>query len=166
MCMTQFWNKEDSVKRSILAALLVCALILSGCSAAQTVAADATGSGAPPSSQVSSPYDVDLTVLSSTMVYSEVFQMISAPESYLGKTVRLRGSFAVYEGDSKSYFACLIADATACCAQGIEFVLRDTRAYPEEYPEKGEEITVVGVFDTYTEGSNRYCQLIDAIIET
>lgn len=154
------------MKSSILVALLVCALILSGCSAAQTAAPDANSNGVPPSSQVSSPYDVDLTVLSSTMVYSEVFQMTSAPESYLGKTVRMRGSFAVYEGSSRNYFACLIADATACCAQGIEFVLRDTRAYPEEYPEKGEEITVVGVFDTYTEGTNRYCQLIDAIIET
>ena len=61
--------------------------------------------------------------------------------------------------------ACIISDATACCAQGIEFVLTEDRKFPEEYPEKGTEITVVGIFDTYMEGSYKYCQLIDAVME-
>lgn len=109
--------------------------------------------------------EIDLTKLSSTMVYSEVYNMISTPESYLGKSVRMKGSFAYAEGDNRYYFACIIADATACCAQGIEFVLRDARKFPDEYPSKGTEITVVGIFDTYNEGTYRYCQLIDAVIE-
>ncbi|MBQ3356785.1 MAG: hypothetical protein IJG45_06695 [Oscillospiraceae bacterium] len=150
------------MKKSLLLMLLVCMLLLSGCSAALSNNSESVR--LPASSD--NLCDVDLTVLSSTMVYSEVFQMISAPESYLGKTVRMRGSFAVYEGSSRNYFACLIADATACCAQGIEFVLRDHRVYPAEYPEKGEEITVVGVFDVYKEGSNQFCQLVDAVIES
>ena len=32
-------------------------------------------------------FDVDLTNLSSTMVYSEVYNMMSTPENYIGKTV-------------------------------------------------------------------------------
>ena len=40
------------------------------------------------------PVDVDLTKLSSTMVYSEVYNMMSSPESYMGKRVRMKGSFA------------------------------------------------------------------------
>lgn len=40
------------------------------------------------------------------------------------------------------------------------------RVYPAEYPEKGEEITVVGVFDVCMEGSNQFCQLVDAVIES
>ncbi len=109
--------------------------------------------------------DVDLTKLSSTMVYSEVYNMMTEPGSYLGKLVRMKGIFAYGEGDERYYFACVISDATACCAQGIEFVLKDERKFPEEYPLTGTEITVVGVFDTYMEGMYKYCQLVDAVIE-
>ncbi len=109
--------------------------------------------------------DIDLTKMSSTMVYSEVYNMMDSPENYLGKTVRMRGPFAFAEGDGRYYFACIISDATACCAQGIEFILRDERVFPDEYPEEGKEITVVGVFDAYMEGNYQYCQLLDAVIE-
>ena len=111
------------------------------------------------------PVEIDLTKLSSTMVYSEVYNMMTEPGNYMGKSVRMKGSFAFAEGDGRYYFACIIADATACCAQGIEFVLKDERAFPDEYPAEGAEITVVGVFDTYKEGAYQYCQLIDAVIE-
>lgn len=109
--------------------------------------------------------EVDLTKLSSTMVYSEVYNMIDTPQDYMGKTVRMRGAFSCIEGDGRYYFSCVISDATACCEQGLEFVLKDERAYPDGYPEEGTDITVVGVFDTYYEGEDRYCQIIDAVIE-
>lgn len=50
----------------------------------------------------------------------------------------------------------------ACCAQGMEFILKGDYQYPEDYPELGEEITVTGVFDTYQEGEFEYCTLRDA----
>jgi len=108
--------------------------------------------------------DVDLTALSSTMVYSEVYNMMTAPESYVGKTVRMKGLFSSFHDETtdKYYFACIVQDATACCAQGIEFVLTDDYVYPEDYPEADEEICVVGTFDTYMEGENTYCTLRDA----
>lgn len=111
------------------------------------------------------PVDVDLTEMSSTMVYSEVLNMMSRPDDYLGRRVRMNGVFNVYKGDTRYYFACIISDATACCAQGIEFVLKDEKKYPDEYPTEGIKITVSGVFDTYYEGEYRYCQLKDAVIE-
>lgn len=94
--------------------------------------------------------DVDLTSLSSTMVYSEVYSMMYDPDSYIGKTVKMNGLFTVYHDEStgNNYFACIIQDATACCSQGMEFVLTDDYAYPSDYPEVGSEITVTGVFDT------------------
>ena len=108
--------------------------------------------------------DVDLTVLSPTMVYSEVFHMVSAPEDYIGKTVKMDGAFAYYHDDAtgNDYFACIVQDATACCAQGIEFVLAGEHAYPEDYPALDEEICVVGEFDTYLEGGYSYCTLRNA----
>lgn len=105
--------------------------------------------------------DVDLTALSSTMVYSEVYNMMASPEKYIGKTVKMKGPFAFYhdEATDNYYFACIIRDATACCAQGIEFVLTDDYVYPDDYPDVDEEICVIGVFDTYQEGNYTYCTL-------
>ncbi len=101
--------------------------------------------------------DVDLTVLSSTMVYSEVYNMMVTPEDYLGKTVKMEGMAASFydEITGNTYYACIISDATACCSQGIEFVL----AEGYDYPEDGEDVCVSGVFDLYTEGEYTYCTL-------
>ncbi len=108
--------------------------------------------------------DVDLTVLSSTMVYSEVYNMMSHPSQYIGKTVKMAGLYAYIhdEPTGNDYFCCIIQDATACCAQGIEFVLTDDYVFPDDYPEEGAEVCVVGEFDTYQEGSYRYFTLRNA----
>ncbi len=110
--------------------------------------------------------DVDLTVLSSTMVYSEVYNMMVSPDNYKGKTVKMKGQYVPYydENTGKHYFDCFISDATACCSQGIEFILTDEYSYPEDYPQEGDTICVVGTFDTYMEGESMYCTLRDAVL--
>lgn len=114
-----------------------------------------------------SDVDVDLTVLSSTMVYSEVYNMIYEPEKYVGKVIRMEGQFTVYtnQDESKFYPAVIIADATACCSQGLEFILDGNKSYPDDYPKLNSEITVVGTFEVYEEEGNKYCHLVDAKIE-
>ena len=114
--------------------------------------------------------DVDLTVLSGIMVYSEVNSIISFPDNYIGKTVKMQGQFTIYQATDengafipdKRFFACMIADATACCAQGLEFSLAGKPAYPDDYPELGAEITVVGTFEGYDEDGCRYYRLGNA----
>lgn len=108
--------------------------------------------------------DIDLTALSSTMVYSEVYNMMSVPENYMGKKVKMGGAFAVYHDEKTDnyYYACIIKDATACCSQGIEFVLAGDYKYPDDYPQVGEDVCVVGEFDTYKEGEYTYCTLRNA----
>ncbi|MCR5686908.1 MAG: hypothetical protein K6G58_02640 [Lachnospiraceae bacterium] len=108
--------------------------------------------------------DIDLTALSATMVYSEVYNMMYYPENYVGKTVKMRGTYAVFHDETthKYYHGCIIADATACCSQGIEFSLTDDYSFPEDYPSEGEEFTVVGTFEIYDEGESTYCTLMDA----
>lgn len=108
--------------------------------------------------------DVDLTQLSSTMVYSEVYNMLSEPEKYVGKVVKMAGPFALYEDDQTGnfYYACVIADAAACCAQGLEFVAKEERSYPDEYPKPGTYTAVTGVFAIYEENETRYCHMVDA----
>ena len=111
--------------------------------------------------------DIDLTALSSTMIYSEVSNMMFEPDDYVGKTVKMEGNFSVYhdEASDKYYFACIIQDATACCAQGLEFVLKDSYKFPDDYPEVGEEVCVSGVFDTYYESGYYYCTLRNAVFD-
>lgn len=115
--------------------------------------------------------DVDLTVLSSTMVYSEVYNMLYFyPEDYYGKTVKMTGQFNVYQwvdesgvvADMPVAYACIISDATACCAEGMEFVLKDDLAYPDDYPELGAEITVIGEFQPYEENGVTWYHLVNA----
>lgn len=108
--------------------------------------------------------DVDLTQLSSTMVYSEVYNMLVIPDDYIGKTIKMKGQFSVYQDEATNniYYAVIIADATACCSQGLEFIWEGTHTYPDDYPEPGTEVTVIGEFQTYEENGNLYCRLIDA----
>ncbi len=118
----------------------------------------------PDASNTEEGIDVDLTRLSSTMVYSEVYNMMVYPETYVGKTVKMSGMFNYLYDEVQDfyYFSCIIMDATACCAQGLEFVTTDEFKYPEDYPKLGEDITVTGVFDTYMEGNEMYCTLRNA----
>lgn len=142
---------------SLIALLGLIALALAACGSGQ-----ASGSAAPAATEA--PLDLDLTKLSGTVVYSQVYDMMSRPDSYMGQRIKINGSFSYYQDpDTKQeYFAAIIADATACCAQGIEFVWKGEHAYPADYPPLDTDITVTGTFDTYYEGEAMYVQLVDA----
>ena len=90
--------------------------------------------------------------------------MMATPENYMGKKIKMEGLYAIYFDDTYStrYDACIVQDATACCATGIEFELSDDLKFPDDYPEEGNLITVEGIFDTYDEGSYTYCTLRNA----
>ncbi len=125
---------------------------------------DTRGTEAPPEDPDRDPYeepDVDLTVLSSTMVYAEVLNIVTDPQSYVGKKIKMNGQCAYYldTESGNEYYSCLIKDATACCSEGIEFVLSSDYKSPDDYPKMGDYITVVGVFDLYQEGEYWYCTL-------
>ena len=147
----------------LLAALLLCTLAACGHedTAQKPAAEDAEGTSA---------VDIDLTALSGIMVYSEVNSMISFPDNYIGKTVKMQGQFTIYQATDESgafipdkmFFACMIADATACCAQGLEFALAGEPVYPDDYPELGAEITVIGEFQSYEENGMTWYHLVNA----
>ena len=112
----------------------------------------------------SDEYDCDLTKMSSTRVYSTVYAMLTAPDDYIGKTVRVTGNLNKYTDEStgKTYYSVLIADATACCQQGLEF---DMGSGFSDYPPENALITVTGTFGTYMEGNSKYCQLEKATLK-
>ena len=97
--------------------------------------------------------DIDLTTMSSTMVYSEVYNIMTNPDDYIGKTIKMTGEYYNYlsADETVAFPACVIADATACCQQGIEFVLEKG-----DYPEEGTTVTVTGVFKPYIDETDGY----------
>ena len=110
--------------------------------------------------------DVDLTVLNSTMIYGQVYEMIYNTDEYTGKSVKVKGPFSYYKDPNtgNEYFSVTVSDISACCSQAVEFVLKGEKKYPDDYPELNTEITVVGNFNCYKEGVYTYCQLTDAEI--
>jgi len=148
------------MKRTMLIlALCLVALALTGCGGKDDVTASASTAVAE-----ARAVDLDLSVLSGTVVYSQVYDMMERPEVYEGQTIKLKGSFSYFQDEStmQEYFAAVIADATACCAQGIEFVWAGDHTYPADYPPLDTEITVIGTFGTYEEDGYIFAQLTDA----
>ena len=93
-------------------------------------------------------YDIDISRMSGTMVYGQVYQMVMYPSKYLGKHIKMKGIFSsYYEEMERRFYGCVIADALACCSQGLAFELAKPRKYPEQYPAEGDAIIVEGDFD-------------------
>ena len=114
--------------------------------------------------------DVDLNNLNANVVYSQVFLMMTEPDKFIGKRIRMSGQFNVYaaqEGNPSGvteYYAIIIADAQACCQQGIEFVWPG-HTYPEGFPEVKSNASVTGIFEVYEENGKKYCRLIADTVE-
>lgn len=113
--------------------------------------------------------EIDLTKMNATMVYSEVYNMLDSPSNYIDKVVKIAGPFRPFESNNPDYCypAIVIQDATACCANGLEFLLygipRCSMKGGDGYPLYNEEATIVGVFKTYLEDRYLYVHLVDAI---
>lgn len=104
--------------------------------------------------------DVDLTKLSSTMVYAEVYNIVNYPDDYEGKTIKLKGSyFGTFVEEAGQYFhAVVIADAIGCCAQGLDFII-DGAGDDYVYPNEGDQIEVIGVVEKYTDDGKTYYRI-------
>ena len=141
-------------------ALVLCFMgaVLAGC------AATGADTGKPAATQAPLAVDLDLSKLSGTVVYSQVYNMMYEPEAYLGKVIKMAGYYSAYEDTDRGvvYHACVIPDATACCAQGIEFVWAGEHAWPDDYPEEGTDIIVTGRLAAYEEDEMTYLHLVDA----
>lgn len=167
-----------------LAAALAAVLLLAGCGGKSSAPSSSAAPSPAPSGTVAQPepsqpqagagdVDVDLTTLSSTMVFAEVSSLVYDPIPYLGQRVRMEGIFSVdhaytMEGEvdlSQNYFYCIIEDALACCAQGLEFSLAGDYAYPEDYPAEGDTIRVVGTVEFFEVNGFRHLRLGDAVLE-
>ena len=137
---------------SILLALCICLLPLyTGCANESPVSVD-----------------LDLSVMSSTIVYAEMYNIQFDPGQYLGKVIRLRGLYSYYREPSTgvSYYACVVPDATACCMQGMEFVPAIEPEDPDHFLEDSADITVTGRLEIYVDEGISYLHLVEAEVIT
>jgi hypothetical protein len=136
--------------RRLMAAVFLLCLLLVGCdSAPQAVSPGADGSA---------DVENDLTQMSGNMVYGYVFAMLNEPETHLGQSFRLRGTYdrMVDEAAGQTYHFIFIADAAACCAEGMEFVLIDEDA---AYPTLGAQIEITGIYSSYEDEGLNYLRI-------
>lgn len=110
--------------------------------------------------------DYDLTVMDRDLVYATVAQTMWEPQDYVGKTFLISGIYYTGQNEAtgRTLHYCVIKDAMACCAQGMEFVWGDGSRADTEYPAEQTEILVKGTFETYQEENDDtiYCRIANA----
>ena len=88
--------------------------------------------------------DMDLTFMSGTALYSQVYNMVNYPDEYVGQKIRVRGILSMgINSAQESIYGVIIPDAAGCCAEGMQILPEDEN---EVLPETGEEIYVEGTF--------------------
>ena len=112
------------MKKKVPALFLICLITISvaGCNdndAAQPENSGSNGLNNPAAGAKN--VDVDLTVLSTTMAYAEINNILTNPDGYMGKTVKMKGRYysSFYDVTGMTYHFVVIEDATSCCAQGV-----------------------------------------------
>ena len=118
---------------------------------------------------VRNPYykiDVDLTAMPKQLAYTTANRMNLVSEEYLGQVVKMNGICSIFHDEKRDiyFFTCEIDDETACCTLGIEFELLDDYKFPDDFPKEKDEVTVVGIFDTYKEGARTYKTLRKTVL--
>lgn len=81
--------------------------------------------------------DYDLTVMSETMVYAQIYDVLINPTNYDGITFKIHGEYEYYtipDSDEIIYFI-VINDALGCCPQGLEIRFTDDVPAPENFAE-------------------------------
>lgn len=114
----------------------------------------------------SSEVDIDLTTMSADLVYASVFNILTNPTDYEGSTIKMNGNvvYSYSDDGSETYCNVLVADAIACCSQGLEFQRGADGEYkcPEDYPAENTPVMVTGTLETYTENDALYFRIGNA----
>jgi len=139
---------------SIVLLLCIAATFITGCS----------DKGTNESNTIS--IDMDLSELSSMLVYSQVVKISEDPKGYIEKRIKINGQYysSYFEPTKQYYHFVVVGDESLCCQAGLEFMWKGEHAYPDDYPEDKTEIQVVGVFGSYEElGKTYYNLMVDDI---
>ena len=105
--------------------------------------------------------DIDFTIMSDTMVYAALLNVMRNAINHEGQTIRIRGSHQVitWGGDYRVHFV-VVQDQTGCCPQRMEFRRSGNYVFPDDYPPDNVMIELTGVF---TRGEHEFYLSINDI---
>ncbi|MBP5603779.1 MAG: hypothetical protein J6X78_13730 [Treponema sp.] len=106
--------------------------------------------------------DYDLSNMNFTMISSFFFQMLIEPETYENKIFKIKGNFQTFDNPEGKlpYFSVIMNDSTMCCQEGIDFVWQGEHNWPQDYPEAGTEILIIGKYIVTEEDGFTYNYLL------
>ena len=111
---------------------------------------------------------IDIAAMGGTMAGATILNMLDEPGRYLGKTVRVAGIYQpVYWDEGDRYFHDIVVESQAgCCPKFIEFILSGDKIYPDDYPEEGTMIEIIGIYLSYElDGQVLYYLAVDELIK-
>jgi hypothetical protein len=102
--------------------------------------------------------DIDLTVLSATLVEAEYNNILSNFDNYEGKTIKASGTYysLFFEQADRHLHYIIIVPGDECCQLGFEFIRDGEYAVPDDYPVQNAGIEIIGVLGRYEEHGSRY----------
>jgi len=111
--------------------------------------------------RAATPVDIDLTGLSATVLSAEMANMVINGEDYLGKKVRVSGTYynLFYEVTGDYYHFVITKVGDECCQEGIEFRLTGGHVFPADFPPPRTPIEIDGVYSVYEERERQYYYL-------
>ena len=84
----------------------------------------------------SADVDLDLTTMSSTMIFAQISDVVFNVQNYLGTSLRLNGTFQLWQDSNtetkKNIYVVMVWDAMGCCPQGIELRLPEGMEKPKD----------------------------------
>ena len=133
--------------------------------AATQALAQATSGGTSPV-PLQNPPHMDLSDMSYTMAYAQVYSMVMAPKRHQGETLKIQGSYYGFQSEGgQDVHLILIIDDAGCCEVGMEFQLTGTHTWPEDYPANNSIIRLTGLMDVIYHGDNPFPLLVANEIE-
>lgn len=102
----------------------------------------------------------DLSLMSTTMAYAQMYAMLMSPEEYVGQTVRVKGQYYPLMDDQgvTLFHGVIVSDIAACCEVGLEFILTGNPP-PSAYPTPMSVVEMTGLFDLCNEDGQKIAVL-------
>ena len=132
-------------------AIVLAFSMFTGCSNNESSSSGKENDTSASESEIDSNVDIDISILSSTMMYAEIDNISTNAEKYKGQTIKMRGTYRVLSAtmNDNPYTFVVVYDETQCCEAGIEFRVTGDYVFPDDYPSEDTEIEVTGIYKSH-----------------
>lgn len=110
--------------------------------------------------------DIDFTYINMDDSINETYGMMTEPEKYEGKRIRVNGAYTVEEKNGGIKHFCGIYNPASCCAIGVlEFLPTEEMVDLKKYLNSDEMITITGNLEIYHEDDGKHIRLKDCRLD-